>query len=251
MGSGPVSTEASLLVAVLKFSNHRRRIFSLRNLDGRGPLIVDLSHPYQPGMPHGTTIPAPECREVRTLEKHGLRGMELTIATHLGTHLDAPSHFIDDGATVDQIPVSSLLGPAMCVKVDVAVDQPIEIEHLEAQCEQADPGDALLIRTGSDERYLDPDYLHHPYLANETAAWIVERRFRLVGIDTVTPDLPGPLRPKHFSFPVHLTLLGAGVLILENLSLAHVAGRSFDLFVGALKITGADGAPARVLALVN
>jgi kynurenine formamidase len=56
--------------------------------------VIDLLQPYFPGMPHGTTIPAPSFREARTLEEHGLRRMELTLPIHLGTHLDAPSPFV-------------------------------------------------------------------------------------------------------------------------------------------------------------
>lgn len=218
---------------------------------GRRPVLVDLSHELHTGMPHASTIPAPAFREVLTLEEHGLRCMELTLPIHVGTHLDAPSHFIPDGSTVEQVPLETLVGPAVCVQVDVPADQPITRDQIEPQCAGAQPGDALLIRTGWDAKYLDDDYLHHPYLAEETASWIVERGFRLIGIDAVTPDLPGPLRPKPFDFPVHMTLLGAGVLILENLKLEEVAGMSFSLFIGALRIRGGDGSPARVIALLD
>jgi arylformamidase len=215
------------------------------------PTIVDLSQRLEPGMPHGTTIPAPRFREVLTLEEHGLRCMELAIPTHLGTHLDAPSHFLPDGATIDQIPVSALHRRAVCVDVDVPADQPIQVEHLEKDVGEVQPGDALLIHTGWGERFFDEGYLHHPYLADGTASWIVEQGFGVVGVDTVTPDLPGPIRPRPFSFPVHHRLLGSGLLILENLRLGDVAGRSFTLVIGALNVTGADGAPARVLALTD
>ncbi|WP_051580933.1 cyclase family protein [Pseudonocardia acaciae] len=209
--------------------------------------VIDLSQAYYEGMPHATTIPAPSFRPVRTMEEHGLRCLELRMPIHLGTHLDAPSHFIADGATIDQVPPSTLIGPAVCVSVDKPADQPIEIADLEAA--DARPGDALLIRTGWDELFTDPGYLHHPYLSVPAAEWIVRRGFRLVGVDTVTPELPGDLRPTGYPCPVHTTLLGAGVLILENLVLREVTNTRFTLVVGALKIVGGDGSPARVLAL--
>jgi len=213
--------------------------------------IADLSHLYQAGMPHAGKIPAPGFREVLTLEEHGLRCMELTLPIHVGTHLDAPSHFIEDGATIDQIPLSTLVGPALCVEVQGSSDAEIMVRDIESQCASALPGDALLIRTGWDQKFSDESYYHHPYLAVETAEWILERGFRLVGMDVLTPDLPGPLRPKGFNFPVHNLLLGNGILIAENLSLRDVVGERFTLVIGALRIVGGDGSPSRFLALFD
>lgn len=213
--------------------------------------IVDLSHDYYTGMPHAGTIPAPAFREVRHLEEHGLRCMELTIPTHLGTHIDAPSHFIADGDTVDALSPEALIGPAQCVEVNTPADTAIETEDLAPQCEPAERGDALLIRTGWDTKYGGADYAKHPYLSQDCSQWIVNCGFRMVGIDTVTPELPVHLRPDPYPAPVHRTLLGNNVLITENLALGEVANRRFTLVVGALRIVGGDGSPARVFGLLD
>ena len=212
--------------------------------------IADLSQPLYEGMPHATTIPAPRFETVRTMHDHGLRCMQLTLPTHCGTHLDAPSHFITDGGTLDDVAASSLIGPAVCVEVDVPAGEQITVADLRSAANIA-PGSALLVRTGWDERYGQEDYGHHPYLAVAAAQWIAAAGVRLVGVDTVTPEMPGKLRPAGYPCPVHTTLLGAGVLIVENLDLRPVAGRSCTLFVGALRVRGADGAPARVLAQLD
>lgn len=209
--------------------------------------VVDLSQPLYEGMPHATTIPEPRFESVRTMHDHGLRCMQLTLPTHCGTHLDAPSHFIQDGGTLDAVAVQSLIGPALCVEVNVPANNAITPHDLRAAGELA-PGTALLIRTGWDALYGGDGYMHHPYLSAEAAEWIVAAKARLVGIDVVTPEMPGHLRPPGYPCPVHMTLLGAGVLILENLDLRPVAGSACNLFVGVLRVSGADGAPARVLA---
>jgi arylformamidase len=211
--------------------------------------VADLTQELFNGMSHAASLPSPAFRTLYTVEEHGLRVTEMTLVTHMGTHLDAPSHFIPDGATIERLPISTLLGPAVCVPVHNAPNEPVSRDQLEAACHQARAGDALLIRTGWDDRYGSDDYLDHPYLSDEAARWIVERGFRLVGVDTPTPDLPGPLREPGFPFPVHKILLGAGVLILENLVLREVVGQRFSLFIGALRVRGGDGAPARVLAI--
>lgn len=213
--------------------------------------VADLSHAYYPGMPHAGTIPAPAFRTVRTLAEHGLRCMELSMPTHLGTHLDAPSHFVADGATVDALDPSALVGPARCVEVDVPADTAVEVDDLADRCADAEPGEALLVRTGWDAKYGGDGYARHPYLSERCAGWIVERGFRLVGVDTVTPELPVPLRPDGHPAPVHHALLGGGVLIAENLDLRAVVDRRFTLVVAPLRITGGDGSPARALALLD
>lgn len=212
--------------------------------------IVDLSQPLYEGMPHATTIPAPRFETVRTMDDHGLRCMQLTLPTHCGTHLDAPSHFITDGDTIDAIAAQNLISAAACVEVDVAPGGQITAGQLRA-ARTAGSAMALLIRTGWDARYGSPEYMHHPYLSVEAAEWIVASGARLVGVDMVTPEMPGSLRPAGYSCPVHKTLLSAGVLIVENLDLRPVAGRSCTIFVGALRVSGADGAPARVLAQLD
>lgn len=212
--------------------------------------VVDLSHPLYDGMPHATTIPEPRFDTVRTMDEHGLRCMQLTLPTHCGTHLDAPSHFLPDGYTLDEVAPETLIGPAVCIEVAVEADREITVADLSRGADVR-PGDALLIRTGWDARYGSDDYMSHPYLSESAAEWIARSGVRMVGVDTVTPEMPGALRPAGYSCPVHRTLLGAGVLILENLDLRPVAGRRCQLFVGVLRVAAADGAPARVLAQLD
>lgn len=127
----------------------------------------------------------------------------------------------------------------------------IEVDDLAGRCADADPGDALLIRTGWDAEYGGPHYGSHPHLSDRCAEWVVERGFRLLGVDTVTPELPVHLRPRGHPAPVHRTLLGSGVLIVENLDLRAVVDRRFSLVVAPLRIAGGDGSPARALALLD
>jgi kynurenine formamidase len=202
-------------------------------------------------MPHARTIPAPTFAPTSTWEKDRMRVMRLDIPSHLGTHVDAPSHFVEDGATLDRVPPSALVGRAYCIEVLRSRPVPLTVDDLKGAADLA-PGDALLIRTGWDERYAEESYMdYHPYLSVEAADWVVATGLRLVGVDTISPDLPNAMRPPNFGYEVHRTLLGAGTLILENLVLREVADRWCTLFVGVLNVSGGDGAPARVLAMLN
>lgn len=215
--------------------------------------VVDLSRPLEPGMPHARTIPAAEFTQVRTWPEHRMRAMRLDMPTHIGTHLDAPSHFVEDGVTIDQVPSSALIGRAYCVQVLREGPDPVSAADLKSPLEAGgvvlEAGDALLIRTGWDERYYEPDYVdRHAYLTPDAAEWAAGTGLRLVGVDTITPEYPMGLRPPGYAHEVHGRLLRAGTLIIENLVLREIPDRWVTLFVGALAVLGGDGAPARVLA---
>lgn len=211
--------------------------------------IRDLSQTYANGMPHAETIPAPCFEQVKSVERDGYSVTQLSVATHIGTHIDAPSHLIEDGQTVENISLETLVGPAVAVSVDKGPGEEITAEDLEGRGVESSPGDALLVRTGWGRKFGDKDYGDHPYLSEDAARWIVDREFRLVGLDVTTPDAPGHVRTEDFDFQVHRILLGNGVLIIEHLYLEEVVGEKFELFVGSLKVEDGDGAPARVLAI--
>ncbi|WP_078962404.1 cyclase family protein [Streptomyces hygroscopicus] len=215
------------------------------------PRTVDLSRPLEPGMPHARTVPAPQFKATSTWAEHRMRVMRLDVPTHIGTHLDAPSHFVEDGATVDQLPLSALVGRAYCIEVLKDGPDPITADDLKAAADLK-AGDALLIRTGWDDRYTEPAYVdRHPYLAVDAAEYAVATGLRLIGMDTLSPDLPMSMRPPNFPYDVHNTLLGAGLPIVENLVLREVSGQWCTLFVGVLNVSGGDGAPARALAVLD
>lgn len=213
--------------------------------------IRDLSQTYANGMPHAQTIPEPHFEQVKSVERDGYSVTQLSVATHVGTHIDAPSHLIENGQTIEDVPLETLVGPALAVSVDTGPGQQITAEDLENTVGESSTGDALLIRTGWGRKFGDEDYEDHPYLSEDAARWIVDRGFRLVGLDVTTPDAPGHLRTEDFDFQVHHILLGSGVLIVEHLYLEEVVGEKFQLFIGALKVEAADGAPARVLAFLE
>jgi kynurenine formamidase len=96
----------------------------------------------------------------------------------------------------------------------------------------------------------DPDrYRMHPYLAEDAAAWLVERRVKLVVLDVPTPDQPEAGRPQGFDWPVHHALLEGGVLIAENAArLDQVAGRRFTAYAFPIPFVEGDGSPVRLVA---
>ncbi len=165
----------------------------------------------------------------------------ITASLHHGAHLDAPFHFHAGGATIDQLPVSDFILPAVIVSIDH--DGLIRPDDL-GDRNLADR--AVLFKTLNSRRGLPrrSEFSEHfVSLSLEAARVCIERKAALVGIDYLSIEAYGDE-----DFPVHRELCRAGVLILEGLDLAGVPGEGgddFTLICLPLKIAGADASPVR------
>lgn len=186
---------------------------------------------------------------------------------HVGTHLDAPVHWLSgkDGLDVSQIPLAHLLAPAVVIdkSAEAAADPDflLEIEHVQAfEAEHGPlPEGWLLYRTGWDARsrdqaaFLNADETgpHTPGMSPECARWLAEERPLVgVGVETVGTDA-GAAHSFEPAFPCHWFLLGAGKYGLTQLqNLAQLPPTGTVVIAAPLPIIGGSGSPTRVLALV-
>lgn len=214
---------------------------------------IGLNQPFYEGMPR-----ASERSEVRIVPEHldmgppgsAVRITHLTLSTHVGTHVDAALHFLPDGRSIDQYPLEQFTGPGVVIDVPREGVVPVGRAEVEALEPDVREGDIVLFHFGYGRRFGTPDYVHHPYLAEDTAHWLVDRGVRMIGVDTPTPDLGGAHRPPDYPFPVHVALLARDILIIEHLGadLALLAGQRVEVIAVPMPVRGADGAPATVLA---
>lgn len=113
------------------------------------------------------------------------------------------------------------------------------------------PGEAVILSTGWEKHWGTDRYRSHPYLSGQAAAWLIDQGVTMVGMDLMTPDLPGTAREGGFAFPVHHMLLGAEVLIIENMTgLTPLHGRRIELHALPIPIDADDGAPIRAIGRV-
>jgi arylformamidase len=163
----------------------------------------------------------------------------LTLGAHSGTHVDAPYHFLGNGATVERLPLDVLVGPALVADVGSAAR--VDVAELEGI--DLDGETRLLLKTRMSGQLLRPDFQEDfVYLTAEAAAHLVERGIRLVGIDYLSVERFGSE-----DFGAHHTLLRAGVVIVEGLDLSDAAAGRYQMACLPLRIVGADGSPARVV----
>ena len=203
--------------------------------------ILDISIPLQNGVVVWPGDRPLELRRLRHLERDGANVSELCLSSHTGTHVDPALHFVAGGRTADELPLDVLNGTA-----DVAdcshVEQVITAADLEAAALPADCR-RLLLRTRNSRFWAEePPRFHEDYvgISADAAEWVVRRGIQLVGIDYLSIE---PFRmPGH---PVHRTLLGANVVVLETLDLSAVAAGRYQLLCLPLRVAGGDGAPTR------
>lgn len=224
---------------------------SPRERDGTGAMAswVDLSHPLDSRMPRVPFFPKPEFERLYSIPEHQLNVTRMEMVVHTGTHVDSPRHFFNDGPAFEDIPLDRLSGPGIVWPVSVAPGCDVEPKHLVAAEALLQPGDILVLNTGSHRAAGSAAYDEHPSLTLSAAQWIVDHELKLLAVDTPTPDTAVNRRTKDFNYPVHRLLLAHGVLIAEHLTnLDSLSGRRVEVICNALNITGSDGAPARILA---
>jgi len=206
--------------------------------------LLDITLTLSPNLPVWPGDPPVEVARVSDLAAGDPWSLtRLGTSAHAGTHVDAPAHFLADGATVEALDLDALIGPARVVALP-DIDA-IDASALEA-LELPPSTERLLLRTANSDRRargvpeseILADFVA---LAADGARWLVERGLRLVGIDgpSIAPldDIDAP----------HRVLLGAGLVIVEGLDLAQAAPGDYELLCLPLKLAGADGAPARVV----
>ncbi len=163
----------------------------------------------------------------------------LTLSSHAGTHVDPPAHFHRGGPTVEEIPLETWVGP--CEVVEIPADRRAVLAE---DLPRLSAGARLLLKTPNSARWAAssayfPDYVA---LSGAAARALAGGHPRLVGIDSLSIENDPTGR-----YPVHRALAAAGVVVVEGLQLQAVPPGPYELLCLPLRITGGDGAPARVL----
>ena len=190
--------------------------------------IIDVSVPVRPGMITYPGDPEVRLERVSSIADGDVVNLSrLDLGVHSGTHVDAPLHFVDGGASVEALPLDVLVGPCVVVDGLDAAAVPRGAER-------------VLFKTRN-SRLWERDEFSEDFVAldGEAARALVERGVRLVGIDYLSIG----------DEEAHQALLGAGVVAIEGLDLREVDPGEYRLVCAPLKLEGAEGAPARVMLL--
>jgi len=259
--SGFFTVGAGLLLILLP--QGARRDSMLDEISSGKTRVLDLSYAISDKM-----VPWPgdekvfEAKVNASIEKNGYFTRSFWMLEHYGTHLDAPAHFPPGKATVDQIPVKQLFGPAavLDVRVEGAKDADYllpaaRIAEWEKRHGQIRDGSIVLLRTGWASRWPDAQKyrnqdrqgeMHFPGFSAEAAKLLIDRKVSGLGSDTLSIDYGASQ-----DFAVHHLTLGAGLYHLENLAdLTALPEAGAFLVIAPIKLEGGSGGPVRVFALL-
>jgi len=238
--------------------------------------VVDLTQPLSEDTP--VLVLPPPFANTPGLTRHQISRYDergpawawdrLEIGEHVGTHFDAPIHWISgrDGDDLASVPAQRLVGPAVVIdkSAEAARDSDFVLSVEDVRAFEAEHGPLpengwLLLRTGWDARAHDQDAFlnadetgpHTPGFDAECARWLAtETPIVGVGVETVGTDA-GAAHSFEPPFPVHHFMLGANRYGLTQLAnLARLPPTGAVLVAAPLRLVGGTGSPARVLALV-
>jgi len=148
--------------------------------------IIDLSNPIDEDVPIWPTFDRLRCEQTHWAARDGATMERVEMASHTGTHVDAPLHFVPEGKTLDDYPVEKFMGEG--VAVDLAPkepESPITVEELERFESEIEPGDVVMLHLGWDEYHgRTEEYLFEfPYLTGEAARYLADLGPKAVGTD--------------------------------------------------------------------
>jgi kynurenine formamidase len=233
--------------------------------EGRFDHVVDLTHALSEDTPYipvpGVTFPFKRT-PIATLSKNGVAANRWEIHEHLGTQIDAPSHFFQDGISLERLPVASLVVPLVVIDVSARASSNPEItvtvadiQAWERRHRRVPPRAAVFMRSDWDTRIQDAKafvnrdasgVMHFPGFSAEAATFLARSRdVSGLGVDTLSLD-PGP----DTAYAAHKVWLATGKWAVELVAnLRNVPPSGATVFVGASKVSGATGGPVRLIAV--
>lgn len=218
-----------------------------------GMRLIDLSHVIEHGLVTYPGLPAPAICDFWSRKESAARYEQGTsfhigridMVANTGTYIDAPFHRFAEGRDVAALELARVAGlPGVLVEAP-AGDRAMGAESFQGTDVR---GRAVLVRTGWDRHWNTPAYFDgHPFLTGAAAEWLRDAGAALVGIDSLNiDDTSGGARP------VHTTLLGADVPIVEHLcNLGRIAGRAFRFHAVPAPVRGMGSFPVRAFAEVG
>lgn len=206
--------------------------------------IIDISLELRPDLPVWPGERPVAVHRTSNLDRGDEANVsELSLCVHSGTHVDAPSHFVAGGESVEDLALEVLMGPVSVRELEPE-DRTISAEDL-AVLDLPPCTTRLLLKTPNSQLWADrPTEFTEDYVALSPggAEWLAASPIRLIGLDYLSVQRYSDPDPA-----THLNLLRAGVIIVEGLDLSPAVPGEYELVCLPIKIEGAEGAPARAV----
>lgn len=205
--------------------------------------MKDLTHTISETMVLYPGIPAPRLHDFATPAVEGYGMSEFAFWNHLGTHIDAPTHFYTDGLALDEFPIERFV--VKVSTVDCRDLDHISADHLDRSLPNVAPGQGIFLLTGQSKLWGTQEYFK-PFatLSADGAAWILHHHVGMVLVDAASVDPVDTV-----DFPNHHRLLKEPLLLVENLAWQDGLPTEFTVAALPMKVAHSNGCPARVVML--
>lgn len=209
------------------------------------PQIIDLSWEVSEKTPVYPGDPFVKVQGYRSTVSNSFSLKTLTTGMHVGTHLDAPSHYLAMGDSVETIPLEKTIGFATKIKIDI-IDNLIKTKDIDMGYHNSyQKHNKIVIETGFSSKRNSQDYfLSYPLFEPTLIDFLTENDIELIGLDlpTIRFDLSSPAS-------AHEALLNKKIVIVENLINLNLLDEEFFLLCQPLKLTGFDGSLVRAVGI--
>lgn len=218
--------------------------------------IIDLTHTIDPEKANRKftieTIGAETVNQnVVRLDQQWYIMTNISMVSHIGTHIEVPYHIFPDGHDLSSMPVESYCGDAIVLDfTDIRKRVPITAKRVQEEAAKAGrirPGDIVLCNLGYADRYGLPEYAESPYFSAEAITWLAESGMKLMGVDAGGVELPQS--EEHTN---HSTLFTHNIPLIENVAnLDKLPDKRFKLCAFPYPIKGVESFPVRVVAFTD
>jgi kynurenine formamidase len=208
--------------------------------------IVDLSHALTANTPVYPGDPVPCFSVATTIQNEGYNLFNVFLGSQTGSHVDAPYHFSNQGATVDKMDLNYFMGNGLIIDVTHKKrKEEISLEEIKKYEKTIEEVDIVLFKTNWYQKAGTEEFYAHPFLSKAGGEYLLSKGIKTAGIDAINLDNTGGTQ-----FPIHDMYSAAGGIIAENL--AHLDSVDFDapfIILLPLKLIGCDGSPVRAVAV--
>lgn len=186
-----------------------------------------------------------EFEQLGNISEIGRNTSQMYLGTHVGTHIDAPMHFIAGGSSVDELEISKFVGETVVLDLrEIGPNKELNIEDLDFHINVKDK--ILILNFGWSQYFgTEQYYSSQPYLSLDLAKYIVSCEPKLIGYDMAMPDNPKEGYGHKFDSRIHKEFLSNGIPLLENLKIDTPLPSNIWLACLPLKLGGLDGSPVR------
>jgi kynurenine formamidase len=212
--------------------------------------VIDLSRTISEDMPVYPGTEQPVIANPCTIDRCGFAEKKITLYSHTGTHMDAPSHILKGAPCLEALGLGHFIGSGAAIDLSRnAIENPsIDLNDLLPFKKLIKENQFILLHTGWARYWGKDEYFKgYPVLNAEAAIWLAGFNLKGIGIDMISIDPPNTL-----DMQIHKIFLGKNTVIIENLfNMAELTGRNFTFCCFPLKLENSDGSPVRAVAIIN